>query len=540
MISKNLKAFSVFSACLVFAIMALGYIMTSCDTGSETVTPGCRIVFDSGEGEGPPPVSIIEAPGREVKLPDAGTMRHSGGKVLYGWKNSNRVYNVYATYVVSGKNGDVIEFTAQWRDPASTADLYTVSFDPGEGSGTTDPIVDVVAGNIITLPSQGRMTAPSGKQFNGWRSGGASYSAGDYFPVNANTVFIAQWKEAETNPTTPSNPSNPSEPSNPSNPNTPSNPSNPNEPSNPTTPGGIDSVTGLANKLAWLQTNAVSGGSYTIEVNANESIWGYLSYGKSNITITLRGTGSNRTISLPSNGTIFTIDSGVTLVLENNITLQGHSGNTSSLVQVNEGGILIMNMGSKITGNSGNITWAPGVYVSGTFTMNGGEISGNISSVSNAMGGGVCVSGTFTMNGGTISGNTAGNGGGVYIYGMAGSGRNNIFTMNGGTISGNTAGNGGGGGVSNDGIFDMRGGTISGNSTTWDGGGVSTSGVFTKTGGIITGNDASNANTASPSRNGHAIYAYMDIGPKWKNITSGSGDNLSSTRAGAFSGAWDN
>ncbi|MDE6350203.1 MAG: hypothetical protein K2K67_04285, partial [Treponemataceae bacterium] len=49
--------------------------------------------------------------------------------------------------------------------------------------------------------------------------------------------------------------------------------------------------------------------------------------------------------------------------------------------------------------------------------------------------GGVNVggSGTFTMEGGTISGNTAtSNGGGVYVNGSG------AFTMQNGTISGNT------------------------------------------------------------------------------------------------------
>jgi hypothetical protein len=87
---------------------------------------------------------------------------------------------------------------------------------------------------------------------------------------------------------------------------------------------------------------------------------------------------------------------------------------------------------------------------SGTFTMNGGTISGNrveatssSSSYDNsyvrANGGGVYVEGTFIMNNGTISGNTAYSakfpsaGGGVFI------GSGGTFTLGNGTISGNTA-----------------------------------------------------------------------------------------------------
>ena len=85
----------------------------------------------------------------------------------------------------------------------------------------------------------------------------------------------------------------------------------------------------------------------------------------------------------------------------------------------------------------------PAAVIGGTFTMNGGTISGNRASYD---GGGVYVEDgcTFTMNGGTISGNTANNdGGGVYANWGA------TVNLNGGTITGNTASNdyGRGGGV---------------------------------------------------------------------------------------------
>ena len=85
----------------------------------------------------------------------------------------------------------------------------------------------------------------------------------------------------------------------------------------------------------------------------------------------------------------------------------------------------------------------PAAVTGGTFTMNGGTISGNRAGYD---GGGVYVEDgcTFTMNGGTISGNTANNdGGGVYANWGA------TVNLNGGTITGNTASNvyGRGGGV---------------------------------------------------------------------------------------------
>ncbi len=133
--------------------------------------------------------------------------------------------------------------------------------------------------------------------------------------------------------------------------------------------------------------------------------------------------------------------------------------------------------------NSGKITHASekngsGVKIenNGTFTMNGGTISGNNTTDYD---GGVRNDGTFTMNGGTITGNNADHGGGVINYGT--------FTMTEGTISGNNADYGGG--VENDGTFTMEGGTISGNNAIY-GGGVLNDVTFTMTGGAIEGNKA--------------------------------------------------
>jgi hypothetical protein len=150
-----------------------------------------------------------------------------------------------------------------------------------------------------------------------------------------------------------------------------------------------------------------------------------------------------------------------------------------------------------------------GVYVGGyaSFTMNRGEISGNTASgtsSSTSIGGGVFVATTATftmMNGGEISGNTTdGSGGGVYVY------ERGTFTMHGGEISGNSAtrlvtsstsyGSGGGGvcaiGLSGyPATFIMHGGKISGNTSSINGGGVFVEqATFTMLGGEISGNTA--------------------------------------------------
>jgi hypothetical protein len=279
----------------------------------------------------------------------------------------------------------------------------------------------------------------------------------------------------------------------------------------------------LAEKLAWVldENNVQDGETYTITVNADEAIatqiLGYNNH--SNITIVLKGSEAERKISLSSNGSLFIVARSVTLVLDENITLQGKSDNTASLVSVNTGGTLTMNTGSKISGNtSSGVMIAGGVNVNGTFTMNGGEISGNTSSGTSNYGGGVSVSrGTFTMSGGEISGNTALYGGGVNV------GSNGTFTMSSGKISGNT-----GGGVyvyESSATFTMSGGEISGN--TGSGVYVSVSGgTFTMSGGKISDNTASRGGGVNVSINGTFTMSDGEISGNTATTSGGYGGGV--------------
>jgi uncharacterized repeat protein (TIGR02543 family) len=254
---------------------------------------------------------------------------------------------------------------AKWT--AGSATQYTVTFNADGGSPATQTQTvnsgASLGGGMPSNPSK------SGYDFGGWwtsqNGGGARFTADT--TVNANITVYAKWVEA--------------------------------------LPGNLS----LEASLTWLASNAAEGGNYTITVSADETLAPKsLSYSGKNVSITLIGNSTERMIRLSSSGSLFTVGSGVTLTLGNNITLQGRSDNSSSLVQVNSG-TLVMESGSKITGNTSS--YGGGVYVSsGTFTMSGGEISGNTASC----GGGVYVSsGTFTMSGGEISGNTASSSGGV-------------------------------------------------------------------------------------------------------------------------------
>ena len=246
--------------------------------------------------------------------------------------------------------------------------------------------------------------------------------------------------------------------------------------------------TNLTEQLAWLHSNAVSGANHIIEISGNVDIRPQplrLPEGRSNVTITLRGVGAMRTIGLSANGSLFRVGSGITLVLDNNITLQGRHRNTHSLLWV--GGVLVMKEVAIITGNvrNGNLlntngfrfrdAEASGVIVEsgGTFRMYGGRITGNIGPSGDngrhvPRGGSIFTGtphgidghvgavlnrGTFAMYGGTITGNTGGSGGNG---GNDNRGRN---------ANGSNGGRGAPGGVQNFGIFIWKGGLVTDNTT---------------------------------------------------------------------------
>jgi hypothetical protein len=288
----------------------------------------------------------------------------------------------------------------------------------------------------------------------------------------------------------------------------------------------------LAERLAWLSSYAVNGGDYTLELNASEAIAPTtLSYGGKTVKVTLVGAAAERTVSLSSVGSLFTVSSGVTLTLDANVTLQGRSDNTASLVSVNSGATLAMKGNAKITGNTASApaAYGGGVYVYGsgaTFTMSGNAaVSGNTAATSSASGG-------------------SASGGGVYVYGNGAT-----FTMSGNAaVSGNTASapgswsptaSGGGVRVGYGGSFTMSDNTaVSGNTASSSyhayGGGVDVGGSFTKTGGVIYGtSESANSNTASTG--GAAVY--VDDTHR-RNTTVTAEQNMSRTSAGVYTGAW--
>ena len=239
-------------------------------------------------------------------------------------------------------------------------------------------------------------------------------------------------------------------------------------------------------------------------------------------TLTVMGGSAGGTLK-NEKGRVFTIGTGGSLTLGENITLTGtNDTGKGGAVYVN-GGTFTMKADSKITKSIAS--YGGGVYVdsNGTFTMGGGAITENSASIDESgggnSGGGVCISnGTFTMSGdAVISKNTAGSsGGGVYIFsdgtftmedgskitdGQAAFGggvyvAGGTFNMNDtATLQGNKATDHGGGvHILSGGIFTMNGGTIGGtaaNTATYGGGVFVSGGTFDMNNGTISGNSAS-------------------------------------------------
>jgi hypothetical protein len=301
-----------------------------------------------------------------------------------------------------------ITFYAQWFDPS--LQRYTVTYSGNGATGTPPESKTVNTGTSIVLPGAGGLTY-TGKIFARWDTSaggtGTSYAAGASYAVTGNATLYAQWDNA------------------------------------PLVPGGST----LAEKFAYIASQTDDGTVYDITVTQNE----YLdpttveTMGR-NVTINLHSASAAdiKSIQLESPGSLFVINSNMTLKLSN-IILKGISSNNVALITVGNSGSLVMDDGAKITLNTNISAQGGGVRLNnGTMTMNGGEISYNTVGPYWPDGGGGGISlnnnSTVILKGGIISNNTVnGYGGGIYI------GSTCTVTMNGGIVSNNNITRSGGG-----------------------------------------------------------------------------------------------
>ncbi len=235
------------------------------------------------------------------------------------------------------------------------------------------------------------------------------------------------------------------------------------------------------------------------------------------------------TLRLPSGLTRTTASDRLTIPYGKKITLNlagytldGANIGDAAVIYVEGSLTLTDTVGGRITGGT-----AGGVVVdgSGSFTLEAGEISGNVSPT---MGGGVLVnSGSFIMDGdgsgGLVCGNTAVDGGGVGVAGGS-------FELKRGRVDGNSAKNGGGVAVTG-GSFVLNGGRVSDNAADGVGGGVSVQegASFEMKGGSISGNEAKANGGGLALESGAAVE--LTGGTIDKNTTAGQGGGIYADQA---------
>jgi hypothetical protein len=202
-------------------------------------------------------------------------------------------------------------------------------------------------------------------------------------------------------------------------------------------------------------------------------------YDTSPVNVVIDGHG--RTLTKTSPGSLITVGTGVTLILQN-ITLQGCT-NDAQLITVLSGGTLTLRNGAALTGNRTSAD-------AGGIRVNGGVL--------------------IMHNGAAIRRMEAQRAGGVLIDGGG------SFIMTDGTIGGtdpddgnSAAASGGGGVLVDNGSFDMYGGTIQCNTAKaeYSGGGVAVTtrdGNFTHHAGTIMNN------IARAAYSGGGVYNYSD------------------------------
>jgi hypothetical protein len=267
-------------------------------------------------------------------------------------------------------------------------------------------------------------------------------------------------------------------------------------------------VFALSNAFTWLDANVASNTAYTIVLYQNLTMPARtLAYpGKTNVDITIKGDTGGRSIRLSGTGSLFTINSGVRLIVET-LALRGRSnnstvGNTGALVSVN-GGSMEMRQDSLVTGNYSTGRGSSGgvqVISYGTFTMkDNASVSGN-----------------------TSASNTVGGGGGVLV-GYAG-----VFTMqDNATVNGNTASSSCGGGVYVGGTFTMKDNTsVKDNNTSFDGGGVYADGNFLMQGNASVSNNISSSNGGGVFVGGSGHFFMQDDASVSNNTSSSNGGGL--------------
>ena len=437
------------------------------------------VTYHANGGSGTAPTAQRVDPGTEITLPGSGNLVYTGRK-FDGWNTqSNGAGTDYAAGAKYTVNGNATLY-AKWLEQ------YTVTFHANGASGSPPAAQSADQGTVISLPGVTSM-AYTGRIFKGWNTqangSGTGYAEGVVYTVTANSTLYAMWESV------------------------------------PVTPPGST----LVQQLAYVANQTGDGDVFDIVVQNNVTMGPatVASMGR-NITVIIRSASpaDAKTIQLDGQGHLFSVDTGITLKLQD-IVLKGHSTNNRALVAVSSGCTLILNSGAIITQNTNyKQGLGGGIYVDGgTIELNeGSEISENELKGEDiyypTFGGGIYVTnrGNVNIRGGIISANKLTNhwyagatGGGISIYG------NSTVNMSGGIISKNiiSSGHGQYGG----GIFVDNGSTF-----------IKRAGLGNNTSGIIYGGSVGDANIT----NGSGSVIYRNWGTlRNRNTTLGGYDEIS-------------
>ena len=173
----------------------------------------CNISFSAGDGSGTMTgTSVVE--GSSYVLPDC-TFTAPEHKEFKCWLIGGNEYQAGVPYTV---NSDVT-IIAVYQDIT-----VNITVDINGGSGTQ--VISGTDGAEIVLP-QCTLTAPEGKEFDGWIVDGVKHAAGESVTLNAGSTIQASWKDAPVTPVEPDTPVTPDQPDNPVTPDTPVTPENP-------------------------------------------------------------------------------------------------------------------------------------------------------------------------------------------------------------------------------------------------------------------------------------------------------------------------
>ena len=186
---------------LIVFLASLGLLFAACNNGGGSSSGGTdpgpvedlkyTISFDANGGTSSKASEEVVA-GSEYTLPN-NPFTAPAGKEFAGWKVNGQgdLLQPGAKITVNAN----VRLVAQWKDAAPAEVKFTISFDANGGTGTKTA-EEALEGSEYTLP-QNPFTAPSGKEFAGWKVNGEGnlLQPGAKITVNGDVSLVAQWKE---------------------------------------------------------------------------------------------------------------------------------------------------------------------------------------------------------------------------------------------------------------------------------------------------------------------------------------------------------